>query len=82
MHFSSGAGEAVPGIRPTESAGEMTLPASITCPRHLHRRGHTVSIVNPAAIKASARSRLSRTKTDRVDAALIASFCAERRPLA
>jgi transposase len=47
---------------------------------YLHERGHTVSVVNPAAIKAYAQSRLSRTKTDRVDAALIAGFCAERRP--
>jgi transposase len=47
---------------------------------YLHERGHTVSVVNPAAIKAYARSHLSRTKTDRVDAALIAGFCAERRP--
>jgi transposase len=37
-------------------------------------------VVNPAAIKAYAQSRLSRTKTDRVDASLIAGFCAERRP--
>jgi transposase len=47
---------------------------------YLHERGHTVSQVNPAAIKAYARSHLSRTKTDRVDAALIAGFCSERRP--
>jgi len=47
---------------------------------YLHERGHTVSVVNPAAIKAYAQSRLSRTKNDRVDAALIAGFCAERRP--
>jgi transposase len=47
---------------------------------YLHERGHTVSQVNPAAIKAYAQSHLSRTKTDRVDAALIAGFCAERRP--
>jgi transposase len=46
----------------------------------LHDAGHTVSVVNPAAIKAYARSRLSRTKNDRVDATLIAGFCAERRP--
>jgi transposase len=39
-----------------------------------------VSVVNPAAIKAYAQSHLSRTETDRVDAALIASFCAERHP--
>jgi transposase len=47
---------------------------------HLHEQGHTVSVINPAAIKAYAQSRLSRTKTDRVDAALIAGFCSERRP--
>ena len=47
---------------------------------YLHDAGHAVSVVNPAAIKAYAQSRLSRTKTDRVDATLIAGFCAERRP--
>jgi transposase len=47
---------------------------------YLHEAGHTVSRVNPAAIKAYAQSHLSRTKNDRVDAALIAGFCAERRP--
>jgi transposase len=46
---------------------------------YLHEAGHTVSRVNPAAVKAYAQSRLTRTKNDRVDAALIASFCAERR---
>jgi transposase len=47
---------------------------------YLHEAGHTVSVINPAAVKAYAQSRLSRTKNDRVDAALIAGFCAERRP--
>ena len=47
---------------------------------YLHAQAHLVSIVNPAAIKAYAQSHLSRTKTDRVDAALIAGFCAERKP--
>lgn len=47
---------------------------------YLHERGHTVSVINPAAVKAYAQSVLSRTKTDRVDASLIAGFCAERRP--
>lgn len=42
---------------------------------YLHGQEHRVSVVNPAAIKAYAQSRLSRTKTDRVDAALIAGFC-------
>lgn len=37
--------------------------------------GHTVSIVNPSRIKGFAQSALSRTKTDRQDARLIAQFC-------
>ena len=46
----------------------------------LHQAGHTVSVVNPAAVKAFAASRLSRTKTDRVDAELIARFCLAQAP--
>ena len=41
---------------------------------------HVVSVVNPAAIKAYAQSHLSRTKTDKADATLIAQFCQERKP--
>ncbi|MDQ3802464.1 MAG: IS110 family transposase [Acidobacteriota bacterium] len=48
--------------------------------RYLHDTGHTVSVVNPAAIKAFAASRLSRTKTDRVDAELIARYCHTQHP--
>lgn len=40
----------------------------------------TVSVVNPAQIKAFGASRMVRTKTDKVDSKLIAEFCAERRP--
>jgi transposase len=47
---------------------------------HLYTAGHMVSVVNPAAIKAFAGSRLSRTKTDRVDAELIARFCRVQQP--
>jgi transposase len=46
----------------------------------LHQARHTVSVINPAAIKAFAQSRLSRTKTDRVDAELIARFCQAQAP--
>lgn len=42
--------------------------------------GYTVSVVNPAQIKAYGASRMVRTKTDKVDAGLIARFCAERLP--
>jgi transposase len=46
----------------------------------LHDVGHAVSVVNPAAIKAFAGSRLSRTKTDKVDAELMARFCEAQAP--
>jgi len=47
---------------------------------YLAAKGMTVSVVNPAQIKAFGQSQLVRTKTDKVDARLIARFCAERHP--
>jgi transposase len=47
---------------------------------YLFDAGYRVSIINPAVIKAYAQSHLSRTKTDKVDATLIARFCQERKP--
>ncbi len=46
----------------------------------LHEAGHRVSIINPAAIKAFAAASLTRTKTDKVDAELIARFCLAQQP--
>ncbi len=46
----------------------------------LYDQQHVVSLINPAAIKAFAASRLTRSKTDRVDAQLIARFCATQTP--
>jgi len=46
----------------------------------LYAHGHTVSLVNPLAIKAFGQSELSRTKTDKADAELIARFCAAMHP--
>ncbi len=46
----------------------------------LHEQQHVVSLINPAAIKAFAASRLTRSKTDQVDATLIARFCATQTP--
>ncbi len=48
--------------------------------RYLHAGGHTVSVVNPAAIRAFARTELSRTKTDKADAARIARYCQMHQP--
>lgn len=47
---------------------------------YLHEVGHTVSIVNPARIKGFAQSELVRTKTDKLDAGVIARFCLAMKP--
>jgi transposase len=47
---------------------------------YLAQAGHTVSVVNPFQIKSFGQSCLVRSKTDRIDAQLIARFCAERHP--
>jgi transposase len=47
---------------------------------YLYDSNHLVSLVNPAAIKAYAGAELSRTKTDKVDAGLIARFCLTQKP--
>jgi transposase len=47
---------------------------------YLYDRGHIVSVVNPSRVKAFAQSELLRTKTDAVDAALIARFCKAHLP--
>lgn len=47
---------------------------------YLHEAGHIVSIVNPARIKGFAQSEMMRTKTDKLDAALIARFCLAMNP--
>jgi transposase len=46
----------------------------------LHEQGHTVSVVNPARIKAYGASQLKRNKTDLEDARVIAHFCATQDP--
>lgn len=47
---------------------------------YLFDTGLTVSVVNPARIKGFAQSELLRTKTDQVDAGLIARFCQAMNP--
>jgi transposase len=59
-----------------EATGAYSEPLAL----YLHEAGYVVSLINPAAIKAFAGSRLSRTKTDRVDAELIARFCLAQEP--
>ena len=47
---------------------------------YLAAQGMTVSVTNPAQIKAFGASKMVRTKTDKVDARLIVEFCLERCP--
>lgn len=47
---------------------------------YLHERGHVVSIVNPSRIHFYAKSKLSRNKTDRLDANIIAIYCDRENP--
>jgi transposase len=59
---------------------EATGPYWEALALYLHGLEQRVSVVNPARIKAFAQSELLRTKTDAVDAALIARFCKSQSP--
>ena len=48
----------------------------------LHAQGFTVSVVNPAQIKGYAQATMQRNKIDKLDSAVIASFCATQHPTA
>src|SRR5918997_6722275 len=48
----------------------------------LHAAGHIVSVVNPARIKGYAQATMQRNKTDKLDSAVIAAFCATHKPAA
>ena len=61
---------------------EATGPYGEALATWLHEAGHVVSVVNPAVIHAYARTQLTRSKTDRIDAALIAQYTATQRPAA
>ena len=61
---------------------EATGPYSEDLALYLHQHGHTVSVVNPAQIKAFGQSELLRNKDDRPDAGLIRRFCEKQQPAA
>jgi len=61
---------------------EATGPYGEDLAMFLHQAGHTVSIINPAQIKAFGQSELLRNKDDRPDAGLIRRFCEKQQPAA
>jgi len=65
---------------PVHACLEATGTYGAAVAESLHDAGHRVSVINPAAIEAFGRSRLSRTKTDPTDARLIAQFCRTQEP--
>ena len=46
----------------------------------LHHKALAVSVINPAQINAFGKSYLARSKTDKIDAELLAQYCAQRKP--
>ena len=46
----------------------------------LFKDGYKVSVINPSCIKAYARSKLCRHKTDKIDSQLIAEYCDKYNP--
>ena len=61
-----------------EATGSYGEPLAL----FLFEAGFVVSVANPAAVRAFANAGLSRTKTDKVDAELIARFCLAQQPAA
>lgn len=59
---------------------EATGPYSEDLALYLNQHGHTVSVVNPAQIKAFGQSELLRNKDDKPDAGLIRRFCEKHQP--
>jgi transposase len=59
---------------------EATGQYYLQCAEWLHAHGLAVSVVNPAQINYFAQAQLTRTKTDKKDAKVIALFCQAMTP--
>jgi transposase len=59
---------------------EASGPYYLNLASWLHEQGCTVSVVNPLVIRRYSQMKLTRTKTDAKDAALIASYGADQQP--
>jgi transposase len=59
---------------------EATGAYSIPLAEFLAQSGYPVAVINPAKIKGFAKSELSRVKTDKADAKLIARYAREKQP--
>jgi len=67
------------GVKPSvcmEATGAYSIPLA----EYLAQSGYPVAVVNPAKIRGFAKSELSRIKTDKADAKLIARYALEKKP--
>jgi transposase len=69
------------GARRVHACLEATGRYGEALAEFLHVWGATVSVINPAQIKNYGRSKLSRNKTDAIDADLIADYCRTQAPV-
>lgn len=68
------------GLKRVHACMEATASYGEHLALFLYQAGHTLSVVNPARIKGFAQSELQRNKTDKLDASVIARFCATQKP--
>jgi transposase len=68
------------GVSDVHACMEATSNYGDMLAHYLYDIGFSLSVVNPARIKSFGQSELSRTKTDKNDAQLIARFCHAMKP--
>jgi transposase len=68
------------GITKVHACMESTGRYGEELAQYLFEKGHQVSVVNPSRIRDYARSKLTRNKTDKLDAKIIATFCLNEKP--
>lgn len=68
------------GVEQVHACLEATGRYGEALAHYLYEQKHRVSVVNPAQIRDYARSKLTRNKTDKLDASLIAQFCLKEEP--
>lgn len=73
LHWAAPAG-------PLHLCLEATSTYGFAVARHAHAAGHTISVLQPLAVARYSQALLSRNKTDRLDAALVADFGRTQTP--
>ena len=68
------------GVQQVHACMEATGRYGEELAQYLYEQDHQVSVVNPARIRDYARSKLTRNKTDKLDAKIIAFFCLNENP--